>query len=61
MARPDAVYQFERNKFKVWPRQKNKVLHRKQTGNGMVCECDDHTKVGPDCCHIKIIRHYDYW
>ena len=51
---PGAISQFGRGQFKVFSlTAPEKFYIVKRTGNGMVCECIDHTKVGSDCCHIK--------
>lgn len=56
MMQTSYVVQFEQDKFRVQSQtDPNKSYIITRTGNGLVCECPDHTTRKADCKHIKIV------
>jgi transposase-like protein len=50
------VSQFEQDKFRVQSQtDPTKTYVVSRTGNGLVCECPDHTERKADCKHIKVV------
>ena len=56
MMETGCVSQFEQDKFRVQSQtDPNKSYVVSRTGNGLVCECLDHTERKADCKHIKVV------
>jgi transposase-like protein len=56
MMQTGCVSQFEQDKFRVQSQtDPSKFYIVSRTGNGLTCECKDHTERKADCKHIKVV------
>ena len=58
MKTPGYCSQLDSKRFKVRSQSDpNKHYIVSRTGNGLICECHDHTYRKADCKHIKVVLH----